>query len=82
MEAVALAAGVPFVGIWLDAPADLLAHRIEERVGDASDADVEVMRAQMRSDLGSINWHRIAAGGSVVDTVAAARAILPPAATD
>jgi len=82
LEAVALAAGVPFVGIWLDAPADLLAHRIEERVGDASDADVEVMRAQMRSDLGPINWHRIAAGGSVVDTVAAARAILPPAATD
>jgi uncharacterized protein len=36
--------GVPFTGLWLDAPVPELERRIQSRTGDASDATVEVLR--------------------------------------
>jgi predicted kinase/RimJ/RimL family protein N-acetyltransferase len=47
IEALARQARVRFDGVWLEAPADVLAARIEARKGDASDATVEVMRDQL-----------------------------------
>lgn len=46
--AIALAArlGLPFDGFWLDAPDEVLAARLAARRRDASDAGVEVLRAQ------------------------------------
>ncbi len=44
VEQAARAAGVPFLGIWLDAPLAELERRVAARQGDASDADVAVLR--------------------------------------
>lgn len=62
IEHVATAAGVPFVGLWLEAPGDVLASRAERRrreETDASDADAAVVRRQTTEDTGVITWTRI-----------------------
>ena len=58
IEGVAERAGVPFTGVWLEAPVDLMAARLRARVGDASDATVDVLEAQRAGDAGAITWHR------------------------
>ena len=63
IEAAARAAGVPFVGLWLDAAEHVLTDRIARRVADASDADAHVVQAQMAQDPGAIEWHRFDASG-------------------
>lgn len=64
IEQVAAAAGVPFIGVWLDAPQSVLIARTEQRRGDASDADPAVVRQQHAQDTGPIDWCRIDASGS------------------
>lgn len=59
IERAAAAAGVPFTGIWLDAPRDTLIARVERRRLDPSDADAAVVRQQSTQDAGAIGWHRI-----------------------
>ena len=59
IEAVARENGTPFVGIWLDAPGNLLLDRVAARRGDASDADARVVDLQMSWDVGPMLWHRI-----------------------
>ncbi|MDA8232266.1 MAG: AAA family ATPase [Magnetospirillum sp.] len=59
IERVAAAAGVPFAGLWLEAPEDVAAARIGGRTGDASDATVEVLARQRQYDLGPIAWKRL-----------------------
>lgn len=51
--------GVPFTGIWLDAPPAVLADRIAARRGDVSDADLAVLSQQLSYDLGPIHWRRL-----------------------
>ena len=63
--------GVPFDGIWLEAPAEVLMHRVGARHGDASDADLAILRKQLGYDVGSMDWRRIDASPSP-DAVAAA----------
>ncbi|MFG1273484.1 bifunctional aminoglycoside phosphotransferase/ATP-binding protein [Xanthobacter flavus] len=58
IEEVAAQAGLPFAGIWLDAPAEELVRRVTARTGDASDADAAVVRHQLAYDLGPIHWTR------------------------
>ncbi|WP_069443205.1 AAA family ATPase [Methyloceanibacter stevinii] len=65
IAAVAAEHGVPFTGLWFDAPGDVLEERVADRVGDVSDATPEVVREQLRYDLGEIGFARIDAGGSV-----------------
>ena len=56
-KAVAQAAGsVPFVGVWLTAPPEVLEQRVAARVGDASDADVTVLRRALAADPGPGDW--------------------------
>jgi aminoglycoside phosphotransferase family enzyme/predicted kinase len=55
-EAAAVQAGVPFAGVWLQAPPEVMAARIAARTGDASDADVKVLAQQLRRDPGAIGW--------------------------
>ncbi|MBS0333787.1 MAG: AAA family ATPase [Proteobacteria bacterium] len=45
-EALAAECGAPFRGAWLTAPLAVLEARVGARVGDASDADVAVLRDQ------------------------------------
>ena len=53
IEATAASAGVPFSGIWLDAPVDVLVDRVRARTADASDATEQVVQLQARRDIGS-----------------------------
>jgi predicted kinase len=73
---VARAAGVPFIGLWLDAPAAALARRLDARRDDASDADAAVLAWQTGIDLGKMDWHRIDASSGPAETIAAARRIV------
>ncbi len=59
IAATARSAGVPFTGLWIDAPPDILARRLRERVPDASDATLAVLQFQLRSDVGRRDWHRL-----------------------
>jgi len=55
-EAAAAAAKVPFEGVWLTAPPEVMAERIAGRTGDASDADAKVLQQQLAKDPGAIGW--------------------------
>jgi aminoglycoside phosphotransferase family enzyme/predicted kinase len=79
-EGVAKAAGVPFAGLWLEAPLEVLRARLAARAAagrDASDADASVLDRAATADPGRIAWTRIDATG---DAPAAARLALPPGA--
>lgn len=78
-EAVAQLAqrlGVSFVGLWLEAPTEILRERVAARRNDASDADVHVVARQADYDLGDIAWTKIAASGDRAATGEAARAVI------
>jgi aminoglycoside phosphotransferase family enzyme/predicted kinase len=56
-EAVEHAAGdTHFLGVWLQAPIALLQERIAARHGDASDADLAVLRRAAAGDPGAGRW--------------------------
>ena len=76
IEAVARRAGVPFIGIWLDAPAAVCIERVESRQGDASDAGADVVRAQVVRDSGVVQWRRVNAAGPPGHTIRAARSLV------
>jgi len=52
----AASAGVPFLGLWLTAPTDLLQARLTGRTGDASDATVAVLQLAAGNDRGGGDW--------------------------
>jgi predicted kinase len=64
------AAGVPFVGIWLEAPMDVLLQRVDARRGDPSDATIETVREQAARLRDPVLWTKIQAGDDLA-TVAA-----------
>jgi aminoglycoside phosphotransferase family enzyme/predicted kinase len=64
IERIAAAAAVPFTGVWLDAPEEVLIARATQRRLDPSDADESVIRMQRAQDPGVIDWHRIDASSS------------------
>jgi predicted kinase len=78
MAALAELHRAPFVGLWLEAPAEALMARIRARGRDASDADTLVLQQQLRADTGTIVWHHIDAGRDTVATLAAIRAVINP----
>jgi len=73
-ERLAAEVGVPFHGVWLDAPIEVLEGRVAARTGDASDATVAVLHDQLaKLDPAGVSWTRVAAEG---DLAAAAKAWL------
>ena len=70
-QALAAEAGVPFRGVWLDAPAEVLADRIAHRTGDASDATVATLKMQLERDVGEVAWTKVDATRAVDENVRA-----------
>lgn len=65
--------GVRFDGFWLEGQPDELRRRLGARTGDASDATVATLEAQLAQEAGAIDWERCDAG----DLAAAASRIAP-----
>ena len=59
IAAVASRAGVPFLGLWLEAPANVLTRRVTDRRGDASDATADIVAAQVKDPVGAVSWRRL-----------------------
>lgn len=70
-EALARECGVPFEGVWLDAPAEVLEARVASRTGDASDATVQVLHGQMARLGEDIAWPRVDVTGPAEAAAAA-----------
>lgn len=58
---VARRAGMPFYGLWLQAPKDTLVQRVTERRGDPSDATPSVVIDQISRHGAAKEWTRISA---------------------
>lgn len=69
--------GATFAGIWLDAPEERLLERVTTRRGDASDAGGEVVRKQLATGFGDIDWPRIDADQPLQTVVRAVRRRMP-----
>jgi uncharacterized protein len=76
LEDVARQAGAAFTGIWLTAPGDRLAERVEARRGDASDATAAVVEMQMERGAGAVTWETVDASGGPEHVAATARKLL------
>ncbi len=76
IAALAQSLGVPFHGLWLDAPPEVLASRVAARKDDASDASAAIVRQQLEYDTGRIGWACIGAGGTPQETCANAKSFL------
>lgn len=73
----AAAAGFPFAGLWLEAPAAQLEPRLMARRDDASDATVAVLRRQLTYDIGDLGrWQAVDAGGGPEAVARAASALI------
>jgi aminoglycoside phosphotransferase family enzyme/predicted kinase len=72
----AVAERAPFTGLFLTANLATRIARVDQRSGDASDADAAVARRQETYDLGRLDWPLVDAGGTPDDTFANAWAAL------
>jgi len=64
LQAAARAAGVPFVGLWLEVPMAELERRVAARTGDVSDATLAVLRQAAQHDPGAGTWQPIDASNA------------------
>lgn len=61
-------AGTSFHGFWLEAPGEKICGRISARIGDASDANIEVLARQSQTAKPPEDWAKIDASGEATDT--------------
>lgn len=60
VEGLALEAGVRFAGVWLQSDPEVLRQRVAARTGDASDADLAVLEAQLANpSVPPAGWHLV-----------------------
>jgi aminoglycoside phosphotransferase family enzyme/predicted kinase len=71
LGALAGATGVPFTGLWLEAPPEVMRQRIARRTNDASDATPAVIDAQLDYEIGEQNFQLIDASLPFEQVVAA-----------
>ena len=76
IERVARIAGVPFAGLWLEAPEDVLIERVTRRGPDVSDADPAVVRMQYAQAAGDVRWSHVDAAVGADQAVVRARTAL------
>ncbi|MEM8839343.1 MAG: AAA family ATPase [Pseudomonadota bacterium] len=83
VERLAEGLNVPFVGLWLTAPAGVLHERVASRKNDASDADSAVLDMQLKaaadSDPSSGQWQAVDASQSPAATFFEAKSVLAQA---
>ena len=70
---IAAEVGVPFTGLWLEAPLDQRLQRVQARSADASDADAQVVATQTAAPLAEDGWSAIDAAGDLATALEAAR---------
>ena len=70
---------VGFLGLWLEAPTDILTQRVAMRQGDVSDATAAVVSAQAKQDAGRMTWERLNAGVPLERLKEAALELIAPA---
>lgn len=75
IETIARQCGVPFRGFWLAAPYEVLAARIAARRNDASDATVDVLKRQMETPPGAMDWYTLDATLRPDDVLKSAQAV-------
>lgn len=76
IQSAARRAGVPFAGLWLEAPPEDLIGRVSARKGDASDAGPEVVRSQLAASYANAEWPTVDARGTPDAVAARARVAL------
>jgi aminoglycoside phosphotransferase family enzyme/predicted kinase len=59
VEQLAVDCGVPFDGVWLEAPLDVLEARVARRTNDASDATTATLRDQIARHSSEVAWRRV-----------------------
>ncbi|MCB2103009.1 MAG: AAA family ATPase [Rhodobacterales bacterium] len=69
MADLAARLGVPFDGLWLEAPEAVRLDRVTRRTDNPSDADAAVALAQSKYDIGPMSWKRIDSSGPREATV-------------
>jgi aminoglycoside phosphotransferase family enzyme/predicted kinase len=74
--AIAARCGVPFEGVWLEAPEAVLRARVGARKNDASDADLAVLAMQLKQQPGELGWRLLDAEGDFVQLAEAMAARL------
>lgn len=76
IEQVAIKAGVPFHGLWLETSPEIMQERVTRRTRNVSDANAWVVRLQLQYDPGEVTWTRFDTTGSREETMAKALRIL------
>jgi uncharacterized protein len=76
LEGAAAREGLDFRGLFLVANLATRVQRVGTRAADASDADAETARMQEKFVTGAMNWTRIDAAGSPMQTLASVRAAI------
>jgi hypothetical protein len=69
---------VPFRGLWLDAPADMLMRRVAARKNDPSDATPAVVMDQLVRQSAPTDWLMLDAAGDIEVVSNAARLAVRP----
>lgn len=69
-EALAAELGVPFMGIWVEAPEEVRIERVMKRERNVSDITPEIARSQSEYDVGEMTWASVNSAGEKTETVA------------
>jgi aminoglycoside phosphotransferase family enzyme/predicted kinase len=64
-EQLAVDCSVPFDGVWLDAPLEVLETRVAARTNDASDATVATLQDQLARHTSVVLWRKVDASGDI-----------------
>lgn len=76
VQQMAERAGASFCGLWLEADPVQMMARVATRIGDASDANPQVVAEQLQSASIPDDWHKIDTRGPMEATVKAATSVL------
>ena len=64
-EKLAVECGVPFDGVWLEAPLAVLQARVARRTNDASDATAATLQDQLARHTSQVQWRHVDVSGDI-----------------